>query len=402
MVRIGIIREGKTPQDARVPLNPQQAAHLAAELDAEVRVQPSPHRCFSDDEYRRAGLTVTEDLGPCEVLLGVKEVPIEELHNGKTHFFFSHTIKAQPYNRTLLQTVLERKVRLVDWETLTNEMGQRVIAFGRWAGIVGAHNALWTWGQRSGAYSLPRAKDVVDYAALKTHYEGKRWPPFKIVVTGNGRVAKGAMEVLDHSGIRKVSPAEFRETPAFGEAVYTQLYGADLYAPADGSAYVREDFYAHPDRYQRRFESYLPTTDIFINAIYWDPAAPVFWTLEEMASPDFRIRAIADITCDIEGSVPSTTKASTIADPVFGWDLAAGREADSPYGENTATVMSIDNLPNELPRDASTAFGEQFLAEVWPALREGLEHPRILRATIALNGSLNAPYHYLEGFVRSA
>lgn len=399
MVRIGIIREGKVPQDARVPLTPRQAAGLAALPDVDLVVQPSPHRCFTDAEYAAEGLTLAEDLSDRDVLLGVKEVPVDALLAGKTYFFFSHTIKKQPYNRGLLRTILERGIRLVDWETLTDGQGRRLIAFGRWAGIVGAHNALWTWGLRSGAYTLPRAIERPDFEALKAVYAGLDWPPVKIAVTGGGRVAQGALETLQAAGIRAVDPETFRATERFDEAVYVQLDCPDFYARRDGAPFDWADFFARPGDYRGTFAPWAAAADVMINAIYWDPAAPVFFTREQMAAPDFRLRAIADITCDIDGSVPSTVRATTIADPVYGWDLDAGAETEALTGERVLTVMSIDNLPNELPRDASTAFGEQFLEAVWPALREGVEHPVIARATIAREGGLGGPYAYLADYV---
>ena len=400
MIRIGIIREGKVPQDARVPLTPKQAAALAAEPDVDVVVQASPHRCYRDEEYKALGLRLVEDVSDRDILLGVKEVPIPELQAGKTHFFFSHTIKAQPYNRGLLRAVLAQDIRLVDWETLTDDAGKRVIAFGRWAGIVGAHNALWSWGIRTGTYSLDRAMESHDYAALRAVYGATTFPSFRAVVTGGGRVAQGAWELLDAAGIRRISPADFLAGSYASEPVYTTLDCPELYARRSDGGFEWSEFFDQPSAYEGRFAPYAKAADIMINAVYWDPAAPVFFTRDEMADPGFRIRGIADITCDIEGSVPSTVRATTIADPLYGWELDRQTEIEAVSGDRVVTVMSIDNLPNELPRDASEAFGEQFVSQVWPSLKRGVSDPMIDRASIAVDGLLNTPYAYLADYVK--
>ena len=152
-MKLALIREGKVPPDSRVPLTPEQCAYVLANHPVEIVVEPSPIRCFADDEYREAGIALQNDLSDADVLLGVKEVPVEQLIPGKTYFFFSHTIKKQAYNRRLLQTILEKRIRLIDYEVLTDLNGRRLIAFGRFAGMVGAHNALYTFGRRSGLFS---------------------------------------------------------------------------------------------------------------------------------------------------------------------------------------------------------------------------------------------------------
>ncbi len=398
-MKIGIIREGKTPPDSRVVLTPKQV-HKALQTypSLEIYVEPSNHRCYSDEEYRAEGVIVQEDLSDCDVLVGVKEILIEELYPGKTHFFFSHTIKAQPYNRKLLQTILEQNIHLVDYECLTNERGIRVIAFGRWAGIVGAHNGLYTWGKRTGSFDLKRAKDCKDYEALKALYEYIEIPPIKIAVTGSGRVAKGSIEVLEEIGIKKVSPTEFLEKE-YDEAVFVQLHCKDLYERKNDGGFDKAEFYKSPELYKEKFKSYQSKIDLFINAIYWDPKAPAYFTLEDMKSKDFSIKVIADITCDIApvASVPSTIRPTTITNPIFGFDPKTQKEIE-PFQKESIDVMSVDNLPNELPRDASENFGNQFINEVLPELlKPGSEF--IKRASIAKDGDLTPNFEYLRSYI---
>ena len=401
-MQLGIIREGKTPPDSRVPLIPEQAARVAAFDGVKVTVQPSPGRCFPDSAYAEAGLSLGEDVQDCDVLMGVKEVPIDQLIPDKTYFFFSHTIKEQAYNRDLLRAVLDHNIRLLDYEVLTNDRGARVIAFGRFAGMVGAHNALYAYAQRTGDFALPRMNSLYDYAAAKEIYRNIDFSPLRIVLTGTGRVGNGAAEVLDDMGIRRVAPKEFL-TKDFGEAVYTQLQGRHYAERADGS-FERAEFFKHPGRYRSRFAPYARRADIFINGIYWHNEAPAFFTVEEMRAPDFRIRTIADVTCDIAPvtSVPATLRASTIADPLFGFDPQTGEEAEL-HQPHVIDMMTVDNLPNELPRDASRAFGEQFLEHVWPELYGeyvgGKPSALLRRATVAWRGELGPNFQYLENYV---
>lgn len=398
MLTLGLIREGKTPADSRVVLSPIQAASIQDHYPVRVLVQPSGHRCFSNAEYRQQGLTLTEDMRGCDVLLGVKEVPVSELMDGATYLFFSHTIKKQPYNRGLLQSVLERQIRLIDYEVLTDDQGRRVIAFGYFAGMVGAHNALLTWGRRTGDFELKRMKNCFDYAEAKALYRTLSLPPIRVVLTGGGRVASGAEVVLRDMGLAQVSPEDYL-AHTYPHAVFTRLNCADYAARSDGQPFDRAHFYAYPEAYASIFHPYTSCSDIMINGIFWDHRAPAFFTPGEMAAEDFRIRVIADVTCDIapESSIPSTLRASTIADPIFGYDPIARVEVP-PHSEGVIDMMTIDNLPSELPRDASESFGQQFTEHVlWPLLSPG--HPMISRATIADAGHLGPNFEYLREYV---
>lgn len=397
-MKIGIIREGKIPPDSRTPLTPAQCAYAQEHFDIRLAVEPSPGRCYPDAEFRSAGLRMEADLCDCDLLLGVKEVPIRLLIPEKTYCFFSHTIKKQSHNRDLLRAILDNGIRLIDYEVLTDDHGRRLIAFGRFAGMVGAHNALWTYGRRTGAFSLPRLKDCRDYQQAEELYRDLELPPVKIVLTGTGRVGSGAADVLRDMGIRQVTPADFLHR-SYSEAVFTQLRVHHYIARTDGSAFETKEYYQHPVGYCSAFAPYYRTADIFINGIFWDRRAPVFFTAEEMANPDFRIRVIADITCDIapESSVPSTLRASTIDDPVFGYDPVNGTET-APFQTDAIDVMAIDNLPNELPRDASQAFGQQFIEHILPEFFK--PHSRMLeRATVAENGRLGKHFAYLADYV---
>jgi len=399
-MKIGIIREEKNPPDSRVPLTPTQCAYLIDKYNIDISVQRSPGRCYNDEEYREMGIRLVDDVSDCEILMGVKEVPIDSLIPHKTYFFFSHTIKEQPYNRKLLQAIVEKKIALIDYETLTNEHGGRLIAFGRFAGIVGAHNAIMTYGWRTKQYDLKRMKDCKDYAEAREHYQRLKLPAAKIVLTGNGRVANGAAEVLDHMNIRKVSPQEFLER-SFDEMVYTQLAPSDYAERKDGSDFALQHFFGNPAEYQSTFAEYSKTADIMINGIYWDNEAPVFFTKEDMRQSDFSIQVIADVTCDIApvSSIPSTLHASTIADPVFGYDVKTGA-VTKPHQSGIVDMMTVDNLPNEMPRDASESFGEQFINNVLSELLSAERSDGVIaRARMTRNGDLCKKYEYLRGYL---
>jgi len=398
-ISVGIIKEGKTPSDQRVPLRPEHALLLSKKpFVSDVRIQKDARRCFSNEEYDEKGLTLTDDVSDCDVLMGVKEVPIDQLIPHKTYFFFSHTIKEQPYNRPLLQAAIEKKIRLIDYEVLTHKKGQRLIAFGRFAGMVGAHNAIWTYEQRKGILSLPRLHHLRDYEEAKSVYEKRALAPIKIVVTGGGRVANGAVEVLKDMGAHQLDPETFLKIET-DRAVFTQLDCSDYAARKDAAEFDLDYFFKHPEEHESIFEPYTKMADVFINGIYWDNQAPRFFSPEDMRRDDFRIQVIADVTCDIApvASVPSTLRPSTIDDPVYGYDPKTEKEA-APFQPECIDVMAVDNLPNELPRDASTSFGEQFLEHIADELQD--PNSDILnRATIAQNGNLGEHFRYLKSYL---
>ncbi len=396
-MRIGIIKEGKTPPDTRVPISPEQCAYIMDKFPVEIWVQPSPNRCFKDEEYEAQGVRLTDEMDKCDVLMGVKEVKIKDLIGGKKYFFFSHTIKRQTYNQELLRAVVEKNIHLLDYEVLKDEKGRRVIAFGRWAGIVGAHNGLWTYGKRTNLFELPRMTSFKNFQEVKQFYNEKLvLPNIKIVLTGTGRVGQGAAEVLDSMKIRKVKPRELvNET--FDEPVYSQLVCGNYAARKDGQSLTKEDFYKNPKLYKSIFEPYTNVADIMINGIYWDNDAPQFFTKSDMKKSDFNIKVIADVTCDIApvASIPSTLYASTIAEPVFGYNPET-EKAESAFQKETIDMMTIDNLPNELPRDASRNFGEQFINHVLEELLNHENSEMIHKASITKNGDLTENFEYLR------
>jgi saccharopine dehydrogenase (NAD+, L-lysine forming) len=398
-MKIGIIREGKVPVDHRVPLSPAQARETMEKFPhVQVVVQSSKVRSFTDDDYRKEGIRVVDTVDDCDVLMGVKEVPKHELIPGKTYFFFSHTIKKQAYNRDLLRTILDKRIRMIDWETLTNSEGTRIIAFGRWAGIVGAYNALWTYGKRYNLFHLRRAHECFDLEDLKTEFAKIKLPKIRIALTGGGRVGKGAIETLNAIGIRKVAPEVFLNE-WFEEPVYTQLNTHDYNRRKDGGDFSRDEFYKYPERYESNFHRFARTTDLLIACAYWDPRAPRLFEKKDTLRGDFAIKVIADVTCDIDGSVPTTVKASTIAVPVYDYNPADDR-AEPPFSdEGNISVMAIDNLPCELPRDASESFGRELVNNVLPHLLGDDSLGVIRRATIAENGELTERFSYLQDYV---
>ncbi|CAH1000479.1 hypothetical protein LEM8419_01632 [Neolewinella maritima] len=391
---IAVLREDKTPPDARVALTPRQVAKLR-KAGYDIVVQPSPHRCYTDEEYRKLGIPLQEDLSDRALLLGIKEVPIDRLLAGKTYCNFAHVAKFQAYNQPLLRALLDKGITHIDYEYLRDDAGKRLIAFGYWAGMVGAHNGLWAYGKRTGQFTLPRLHELYDYAAAKAVYAKLKLPKLKVVLTGTGRVGAGAARVLTDAGLRRVSAAEFLEETE--DAVFTQLTIEKYARHQSGKAVVRKHFYKHSEEYVSTFLPYAAVADVFVNGIYWDGKAPAFFTREDMATESFRIKTIADVTCDIAplSSVPSTLKASTIADPVFGFDPQTGEEV-APY-RNAIDVMSIDNLPSELPRDASKAFGDILLSTILPEFDK--PQSKILDgATVTRAGELGEQFTYLSDF----
>ncbi len=395
---IGIIREGKKPSDLRTPLTPQNCIDLIQYFPGtKVIVQPSPFRCFSDEQYREKGIVVNEDLSSCDILFGVKEVPFDELIPDKTYFFFSHTIKNQPHNRKMLRSILAGNITLIDYETLTWEAGNRIIGFGRFAGIVGTHYAFMMWGKKYGFYSLKPANQVKDFAELIEQYKELKLPPMRIALCGDGRVAHGSIEFLKKLKILHVSQEEFLEND-YNEAVYVHLRSEDYYVRKDGRPWDKSDFYKHPEDYNSCFQPYYRKADIMINAIFWNEGIEPFFTPEEMKASDFRIKVISDISCDIPGPVPSTLRSTTIESPFFGYNVFLGKEAE-PFQANIIDVQAVGNLPCELPVDASIEFGEQLIRHVLPSLLVEDKDGIILNATITSGGKLTEKYAYLKDYV---
>lgn len=398
MIKIGLIQEGKIPVDKRVPLTPNQAVELQKKFEVKVVAQSSRIRCFSDEDYTTVGIEVVEDISDCDILLGVKEVPLNELVENKTYFFFSHTTKEQPYNQNLLKTIIDKKIRLIDYEGLTDNKGARVVAFGRYAGIVGAYNGIMIYGKRFSLFNLRPAHECYDLEDLKSEYAKVKLPPIKIILTGRGRVSKGAEEVLKGMGISEVSPSVFL-AEQFDKPVYAQIHSDEYNKTLDGSTFDIKEFHSNPSEFESDFLKYTNEADILIAGAFWDPDAPVLFTKEEATKPEFKIKVIADITCDIEGSIPSTLRPSTIDDPIYDYSAKQGTEQLALSNEDNITVMAVDNLPCELPINASNDFGLQLIDNVLPHLFTGDKEDVIKRATITENGKLTEKYSYLQSFL---
>jgi len=400
-MKIGLIKEGKIPNDRRVPFTPKQLSYLSEFYKDSLSffVESSPFRCFSDDEYIYEGIEVVGDVSFCDLLMGVKEVPFSLLVPNKAYIFFSHTIKEQAQNRNLLQSVLEKNITLMDYEVLKDDKGNRTVAFGHWAGIVGAYNGLWAYGKKSGLFELKRALDCFDKEELDQELIKVQLPPIKIVVTGTGRVGKGVVEILEQVGIRQVGDKELL-LQYFEEPVFTILSTEDYYRRKTDGGYDREEFYSTPESYESHFLKFAEVSDILMAASYWDPRAPKLFKMENISSEEFSLSVIADITCDINGSIPTTVKNSTILNPIFDIDRESF-EVLPAFGKQTSiSVMAIDNLPTELPRNASEDFGDQLIQHLIPELLK--EESRVLdRATIAKEGDLTIEFIFLRDYVNT-
>ena len=394
--RIGLIREGKIPADNRVALTPAQCKWIHKNAPAiKIAVQSSPVRCFSDREYLMAGAEVKEDLGDCDILLGIKEVPVPELIPGKTYLFFSHTKKKQPHNQKLFQAILEKNITLIDYECLEHEDGQRIIGFGFFAGVVGAHNGMMAYGNRTGLFTLDRVYKQRSFRELIHTYFGLRLPNVKIAVTGSGRVAHGILEIMNLMGIHEMEPDEYLKR-RFAYPVYTQLKGAELYENKSTGTYNRLEFHEEPQLYRCKFLPYAEQTDILMNGVYWEKNVPRLFEKENVKEENFIIQTIADITDDANGSVPINTGDQTIENPIYGIDKNT-LEKTAPYLQNSIDIMAVGNLPNELPRDASRYFGEQLIKHVLEDI-VGNGSDIINRATITKAGKLTPAFAYLQDY----
>ena len=396
MIRIGLIREGKIPADNRVALTPAQCKWIHRNSsDVEIIAQSSSVRCFTDREYENAGVQVKDDISECDILMGIKEIPVEQLLPGKTFLFFSHTKKKQPQNQKMMQAILDKKITLIDYECLEHEDGQRIIGFGFFAGVVGAHNGMMAYGNRTGLYNLDRVYKQRSFRELIHSYFGMRLPNVKIAVTGSGRVAHGILEIMNLMGIHEVEPDDYL-VRRFAYPVYTQLKGADLYSRKDNGKYRRLEFHEHPELYRCDFLPYAEQTDILLNGVYWDKNVPRLFEKENIQADTFIIRTIADITDDADGSVPVNFGDQAMENPIYGVDRSTLQKTE-PYLPNSIDIMAVGNLPNELPRDASRYFGEQLIKHVLESL-VGEGSAIIERATMVREGRLTPHYEYLKEY----
>lgn len=398
-IKLGILREEKTPPEKRVAFTPLQCSELMRQYPGlEIFVQRYPNRSYTDTEYESFGLPLVDDLSNCDILMGLKEIPVEKIIPGKKYLMFSHTIKKQAYNAKMLKAMLEKKIQLIDYECLTDKEHNRVIGFGRYAGIIGAYNGILGYGKRYNMFDIKPAHQCRDREELEKELSRVRLPNIKILVTGGGRVANGVIETLGMLKIRKITPYEFLHC-SYREPVYCQLHSKDYYQPRDGSSWNSKDFYTHPEKYVSTFLPYTKECDLLITAHFWNVNAPVLFTKDQMKMPDFHISEIADITCDINGSVPSTLRASTIAEPFYGYNPLT-EQTDIPFSKSAITIMAVDNLPCELPRAASEDFGKELTDRVVPSLLGEDTDGLIERATICKDGKLTKGFEYLSDYAK--
>ncbi|SCX86428.1 NAD(P)-dependent oxidoreductase [Flavobacterium caeni] len=396
-MKFGIIKERKTPPDRRVVFTPEELARLQAQYpEAQIKVESSDIRFFTDEEYANLGLEVTKDVSDCDVLFGVKEVPVDALIPNKKYFFFSHTIKKQPHNQKLLRAMLDKNIDLYDHETIVDKNYKRLIGFGRYAGIVGAYNGIRAFGIKFELFNLPKAESLSGRAALIEKLKRQTLPPVKIVLTGHGKVANGAKEMLDAMKIKQVSVEDYL-SKIYSSPVYVQLDTLDYNKRLDGKPSSKEDFYENPTAYTSDFERFTKVSDIFMTGHFYANDAPVILTREMLRAPDCKIKVVADITCDVDGPIACTIKASTIADPLYGYLASKDAEVDV-FHPGAIVVMAVDNLPCELPRDASEGFGQMFMEHVIPAFFNGDKDGILARAKITENGQLTERFAYLQDY----
>lgn len=399
-MKFAIIKERKNPPDRRVVFPPKLCKKVVNTFpEVEFAVEQSEVRFFKDEDYVSEGFNSVNDISDCDVMLGVKEVPVEALIPNKKYFYFSHTIKKQPYNRKLLKAMLEKNIEMYDHEVITRANGSRLIGFGRFAGLVGAYNGFIAYGKKYNTWSLPKAEHLPDLAGMKAELDKINLPNIKICLTGSGKVANGAKEILDHLKIKQV-PVEDYLSKDFNEAVYCKIDVLDYNKRNDGQVIDKYDFYNKPEDYKSDFMRFARVTDYFIAGHFFGDNAPYLFTREDCKSEDFNIKVVADVSCDIDGPVACTIRPSTIADPIYGYDPISESEVDYK-NESAIVVMAVDNLPCELPKDASEGFGEMFLEHVIPAFYNGDKDGILARAKMTENGKLTERYSYLQDYVNN-
>ena len=399
-MKLAIIKERKNPPDKRVVFSPDACVALLKKFpNLEIKIESSDVRIFKDKEYSDKGLNVTTDVSDCDVMLGVKEVPIDALIPNKKYFFFSHTIKKQPYNRDLLNAILHKNIEMLDHETLVNEKGHRVVAFGRYAGIVGAYNGFRTYGLKYDLFNLPKAENLHNQQELieKLTSIKPKLPNIKVVLTGKGRVSNGAKEMLVGMKIKEVNTEDFLNTD-FNESVFTQIDSLDYNIRKDGKVIDKYDFYNNPSEYKSNFMRFAKVADMYISGHFFGSGSPFIFTREDAKSPNFKIKVVADVSCDIDGPVACTIEPSTIADPIYGYDVQTEKRTDYKNKEAIA-VMAVDNLPCELPRDASLGFGKMFAEYVIPSFFNNDKNGFLERAKMTENGKLTKRFSYLQDYI---
>ena len=397
-MKFAIIKERKNPPDRRVVFSPQMLAEARAQFpEASFVIESSDIRIFSDQDYASEGFEIAQDVSDADVMLGVKEVPMDALIPNKKYFFFSHTIKKQPYNRKLLQAILDKHIEMYDHEVITKQNGARLIGFGRYAGLVGAYNGFRLLGIRDGIFELPKVEDLKDLAEVKEELDKITLPNIKIALSGTGKVANGAKEILDHLNIKEVTDAAYLSQD-FDAPVYCLIDVTEYNKRIDGKPMDKYAFYKDPSGYESDFMKYAKVTDYFIAGHFYGDGAPFLFTREDAKHPDFKINLVADVSCDIDGPVASTIRPSTIADPFYGYDPITEAEVEMT-APGAIAVMAVDNLPCELPKDASEGFGEMFVKHVIPSFFNKDADGVLERALMTKDGKLTPRYAYLQAYV---
>jgi alanine dehydrogenase len=397
-MKFGVLKERKSPPDRRVVFSPDELLRLKERYqDAVIQVESSDIRIFTDAQYSDLGIEVSDDISDCDVLFGVKEVPIDFLIPDKSYFFFSHTIKEQPYNRQLLQAILEKNIDLYDHETIVNASDRRLIGFGRYAGIVGAYNTIRAFGIKFGLFKLAKAETLSGKEELINHLKRVVLPPLKFVITGTGKVGGGITEILDAMKIKEVSVENYL-TKNYAQPVYTQIDVLDYNKRIDGLVLDCSDFYKNPTDYSINFERFTKVSDIVITGHFHGTGAPDIITREMLRSKDCKVKVVGDVSCDINGPVACTLRSSTIAEPFYGYLPSEDKEVDV-FHPAAIVVMAVDNLPCELPKDASEGFGSMFMEYVIPAFFNDDKEGVLARAKMTEKGKLTPRFSYLQDFV---
>ena len=402
LTNIGIVRESRNDEN-RTPLVPEHIKkYKESNPNINFIIQPSNSRCFSDEEYELCGAKINENLNECSIIFGVKEIDPNILINNRTYLFFSHTFKInkqqkniEKHKKDLLLSILNKKITLIDYENIRGKNGTRCLGFGRFAGIVGCYNTLNLLLRVLGKQSLASAYKINDYERLVLNLKNLYFPKTKILVTGDGRVAKGVIELLNQTNIKAVSKKDFLEKK-FDQPIFCNLETKDYVTNNSSTNFNLEHFINNPQDYSSSALQYLKETNILISAHYWDPSSPKIFENEDLKDLQ-NLKIVGDITCDINGSVPTTIRSTTIEEPNYWIERYTLKEIDE--NNDGIAVMAVDNLPSELPRDSSTEFSEGIINEVLPFLLKE-DDGRILNGTITTDGSFLEKYNYLNDYIR--
>ena len=402
LTNIGIVRESRNDEN-RTPLVPEHIKkYKESNPNINFIIQPSNSRCFSDEEYELCGAKINENLNECSIIFGVKEIDPNILINNRTYLFFSHTFKINKQQKNieknkkdLLLSILNKKITLIDYENIRGKNGTRCLGFGRFAGIVGCYNTLNLLLKVLGKQSLASAYKINDYERLVLNLKNLYFPKTKILVTGDGRVAKGVIELLNQTNIKAVSKKDFLEKK-FDQPIFCNLETKDYVTNNSSTNFNLEHFINNPQDYSSSALQYLKETNILISAHYWDPSSPKIFENEDLKDLQ-NLKIVGDITCDINGSVPTTIRSTTIEEPNYWIERYTLKEIDE--NNDGIAVMAVDNLPSELPRDSSTEFSEGIINEVLPFLLKE-DDGRILNGTITTDGSFLEKYNYLNDYIR--